>query len=362
MDDSSAAIDFDPTSPALVAGERLGLWRLLQVLGDSPSGVWWRAQHLRSGHAAHLLAYHRAADAGAVLLRMAQSEGQPWTHPDVAWPLDSGLLPDGRPYVVMPALDGEPLTRVLPEASLRQRLQWGLQLCELLLLAQAKGLSLVELDPSLLWVGSQRQLRLHALALVRLDAGALRMGSLEGQLCVAAQALQCPASARGKPGSATGLVFSVGTLLCWLVNGRLPDGGEPTGAVLTSLSQWLTLPSAARAELDALLHQAVDVDPARRPPDLEQLALAIESWLERSGALAATAAGALTPAEPEALPITSPVERAAPRMPVARPPAAEPAEPDASSNERVPRWTLGLLLLILVLVALAVLTGQRATP
>ena len=137
--ETTGDIDFDPTSPALGAGERLGVWRLQQHLGQVPSGHWWRVQHAKGTQTALALVYDRAEDAGAVLLRMAQSEGQPWLHPDVAWPLDSGLTAGGRPYVVMPALEGEPLMAAPASASLRRRLEWAMQLCELLLLARAKA-------------------------------------------------------------------------------------------------------------------------------------------------------------------------------------------------------------------------------
>ena len=300
--------------------------------------------HALGSQQALVLVYARAADAGAVLLRVAQAEGQPWSHPDIAWPLDSGLTGDGRPYVVMPVLEGEPLLQAMASTSLRRRLDWVLQLCELLLLAQARGLALVELDPSLLWVGPQQQLRLHALALVRADAQALRLGSLQGQVSEAAQAFHCPFNLQGTPGGAQAQVFSVGMLMCLLVNGRLP--GEPLPAATTTvqaLTQWVSLAPAARAALDALLRDAVQTDPALRPADLGQLGSAVEAWLEQTGASAGTGAGGL--AAPPPLAADEPTASTVPAPPLVQSPPAPP--PPAAP----PRWLLGALLLAALAVA-----------
>ncbi len=282
-------------------GDRLGVWRLDAHLANVPSGQWWRAANALSNQPVLVLLYRDPGDAGAVLLRMAASEGQPWQHPDVAWPLDSGLGHGGRPYVVMPRLEGQPLLDGLMSASLRRRLEWVVQLCELLLVAREQGLSLVELDPSLLWVGPQHQLRLHALAMVRRDAKTQSLGALRGQISHAAQALHSPHAQHGAPGDDGAQAFSVGMLMCLLVNGRLPlnavnapgtDGAaaaHDVGDALTPLTQWLTLRTDVRDALQTLLHRAVDADPAKRPPHLAALAEAVDVWLDLSGGIVTSA-------------------------------------------------------------------------
>lgn len=344
-----SSIDFDPSSPALVAGERLGVWRLQRPLSDVPSGQWWRATHTMSPQGALVLVYSQAEDAGAVLLRVAQAEGQPWSHPDIAWPLDSGLTGDGRPYVVMPLLDGEPLLQAMASTSLRRRLDWVLQLCELLLLARAKGLALVELDPSLLWVGPQQQLRLHALALVRADAQALRLGSLSGQVSLAAQGLHCPLALQGQPGGAQAQVYSVGMLMCLLVNGRLPSEPAPVGGTVQALTQWVSLGTAARAALDSLLRDAVQADPALRPRDLDQLASSIEAWLEQTGASAGTGAGVLEAPSGEPLRPADAAPAPSPATPAPAPvPHENPAPDEAPASLR---WVVGGLMALALLIA-----------
>ena len=293
-------VDFDPHAEGAKAGDKLGVWRLEQALAEVPSGRWWLAQHSLSQQGAWVLVYARAEDAAAVLLRIAQTEGQPWQHPDISWPLDSGLTGEGRPYVVFPLSEGEPLLLAVRQASLRRRLEWVVQLCELLLMAETAGFGLIELDPSLLWVGPQQQQRLMALALVRSDAKAQRMGSLQGQLCHAAQALACPegqARAPGVAGDAAAQVYAVGMVLCLLVNGRLPQQAEPAAAPVQALSQWLALKPEARAALDELLHRATAADPKARPADLAELAEAVEEWLDASAGMAGTEAAALDAAQ-----------------------------------------------------------------
>ncbi|MFO1251243.1 MAG: hypothetical protein U1E77_08965 [Inhella sp.] len=163
-------------------------------------------------------------------------------------------------------------------------------------LAETAGFGLVELDPSLLWVGPQQQLRLMALALVRADAKAQRMGSLQGQLCHAAQAMACPEAQARAPGvasSGAAQVYAVGMVTCLLVNGRLPHQTEPANAPVQALSQWLALKPEAREALDGLLHRATAADPKQRPADLGELAEAVEGWLDASAGMASTEAAAL---------------------------------------------------------------------
>ncbi len=325
-------------------GERLGVWRLEEQVAEVPSGHWWRATNAASGQPVWLLAYRDTQDAGAVLLRMAASEGEPWQHPDIAWPLDSGLTHGGRPYVVVPLLEGSPLLSQLAAVSLRRRMEWVVQLCELLLVARGQGLSMVELDPSLLWLGPQQQLRLHALAMVRTDAQAQSLGPLSGQISRAAQAFQSPQAQAGSPADALSQTYSVGTLMGLLVTGRLPGVDASTPDPLSPLSQWLTLRAEARSALDALLHQATHPEANQRLPDLQALAEAIEVWLDLSGGMVSGVGGLSSPAAlspvpvPAAAPASLPSDALPQTVPVAPRPAPSPSAPPrvASTPEPAP--------------------------
>ncbi len=74
---TTPAVDFDLGSSGSQPGDKLGVWRLHNPLAEVPSGRWWLAQHSLSNQGAWVLVYARAEDAGAVLLRIAQTEGQP---------------------------------------------------------------------------------------------------------------------------------------------------------------------------------------------------------------------------------------------------------------------------------------------
>lgn len=325
-------------------GERLGVWRLEEAVAEAPSGQWWRASNASSNQAAWLLRYAQAADAGAVLLRMAAAEGQPWRHPDIAWPLDSGLTHTGHPYVVMPLLEGLPLLSQLGAVSLRRRMEWVVQLCELLLLARGHGLSMVEIDPSLLWLGPQQQLRLHALAMVRTDADAQSLGPLKGQISQAAQALQCPQARPGEPADAAAQTYSVGMLMGLLVTGRLPGSDTPVGEALHPMGQWLALRAEARTALDALLHKAVHPDPSQRLPDLQTLAEAVEVWLDLSGGMVSGVGTLDTPPTSMPAPLSAPTPPAWPAadgeaLTVPMAPLAAPARPSGAPGASSPAPT-----------------------
>ncbi|MBH9553604.1 hypothetical protein [Inhella gelatinilytica] len=272
------------------AGEAVGGWTLRQSLSETLSGHWWAAAQRKTHQPGSILVYNRVDDAGAVLVQAAQAEQQGWRHPDILWPVDSGLTPDGRPYVVVAGQDGEPLLHAVKSASLRRRLEWVVQLCELLLIAETAGHALGELDPSLLWVGPQNQLRLVALALTRRPSGK-PLSDRPAQRSRAAKAFLCPEHTGPAPGGASAQVFAVGVLMALLVTGRLPYPVAVDSS--RALPQWPALKPLARAELDDLLQRAGSPEPELRPRDVADLALEIEFWLDGSEGGATTEAGAL---------------------------------------------------------------------
>lgn len=326
--------------------ERLGVWRLHEPVAAVTSGPWWRVEHVLGRQPALALRYEAPADAAAVMLRMSQSAGEPWRDARLAWPLDAGLSPDGRAYVVMPTQDGLPLLAALATASLRQRLGWVSQLASLLHEADERGLRLMELDPSLLWIDAQQTLRLQALALLPAQAAGQGLTPLQGARSSAAAALHgLPLHA---PGSAADLVQALSRLLCLLVTGRLPGDAQPPRAPVTMVSDWLSLRASERSRLDALLDDLLHADAGAAPASPSALAARLEAWLTDDADAAADAADA---ADVAVTPQAGAASAAPPR--IALPPVVPPTPPYAPAWQAPPRRGPAAWLWPLTIVALA---------
>lgn len=271
------------TVQPLAAGERLGVWRIVAPLQPVASGRWYRAEHgLASDEQAAVLVYEQPEDAATVLLRFADDHPglHLLQHIDIALPLDSGLTPQGHPYVVMQWLEGQPLLPAAMQLPLRKRLQMVLQLCELLQAVHEHGQVLRELDPSMLWMGPQQQMRLMAQGLAPMmpDSEAAVHG-----FSVAAQALISPELREGQPAHLASEAYAVGMLMCLLVNGRLPgqEAGMAAhiGAPVQSLAAWVSLRASERLSLDAMLQKATAPDMLDRHVSVQVLADDIAAWL-----------------------------------------------------------------------------------
>ncbi|QPF72031.1 hypothetical protein G8A07_03180 [Roseateles sp. DAIF2] len=263
----------------LVAGERLGVWRIVQPLHGCDTGRWYRVEHqLAQGEPAALLVYQRSEDGQAMLLRLAEQVPQlaALRHPAMVAPLDSGLTPAGHPYLVMAWPEqGQPLlgpgAYALP---LRQRLQLLLPLCDALQAAHDEGLLLRELDPGLLWLGAGPQLRLLSLGLAELGA----VPESRPRYTPAALPFVAPELRDGAPPTLASEAWALGLLACWLINGRMPRP-DANGVLLPAASRMAALHTAERFSLEALLLKAMAESPAQRHASARELGEDLRAWL-----------------------------------------------------------------------------------
>ncbi len=117
-----------------------------------------------------MLVLPRCQRTAGVMLRYGDLAGEldQIRHPGIAVPTDSGVTAGGQPYLILDWAGGRPLTQSRARLSLRERLHVLVQLCDALRHVHQEGWLLSEVDPSLLWIGSDLQLTLMGLGLVRM--------------------------------------------------------------------------------------------------------------------------------------------------------------------------------------------------
>ena len=353
--------------PLLMEGEALGVWRVRAALYRSDGGgQWYRARHaLDVDRYAAVLVLPRGERGAGVMLRYGDlaSELDQLKHPCIAVPTDSGITAGGQPYLILDWAGGKPLTMARGKLSLRERLDVLLQLCEALRHAHQQGWLLSEVDPSLLWVGTDRRLTLMGLGLVRMPdpddpfERGMSPGTTQGYVS--------PEMQMGLPPSLSSEVYGLGALLCMLVDGRLPCELGNSFEDASMASAWPALSPLERLSLDALIHKAASPLQAMRHVSAEALADDLRAWLAGNSHSALT----VTP-----MPVIAPSTEPAPVAAAAARPARvasfqssqlsqplqaaqEPAEPltvDSSVQPlRAPRHGVRLAVAALAMASLA---------
>ena len=140
-------------SPAAMVGTAVGPFELLEHIGEGGFGDVFRARQIAPVRRTVALKILKPGmDSHAILTRFEQ-ERQALAlmdHPGIARVLDAGVTPDGRPFVALEFVPGEPIntycdSRRLP---IRQRIELHKSVCEAVQHAHQRGIIHRDLKPS----------------------------------------------------------------------------------------------------------------------------------------------------------------------------------------------------------------------
>lgn len=142
------------------AGDSIGPYRLVDVLGEGGMGVVYRAEQvspIRRDVALKLI--RRGLDTDRVVARFDQERQAlaRMEHPSIARVLDAGASADGRPYFVMELVQGAPITEFCDteRLTLRERVELAIAVCHAVQHAHQKGIIHRDLKPSNILVARQ---------------------------------------------------------------------------------------------------------------------------------------------------------------------------------------------------------------
>jgi serine/threonine-protein kinase len=259
-----------------------------------------------------------------------------------------GLTADGRAFIAMELLDGEPLHRHLAGGPLPVRIavEYGRQLAAALEAAHAAGVIHRDLKPANVIVGRDGRLKLVDFGIAKLAGTVAPTRTATGVVLGTPDYMSPEQCAGQRDIDARSDLYSLGCVIFAMLTTVPPFQGE-TGAVI-GMHQFVAPPRlrarcpSASPALEAVVDTLLAKSPAARFQTASEVAVALAApavvELRSSAGVAVTA-----DIKPEEAP-TAPSIHVAPRpAPAPPPPPIPPAIADAKPTSRRTAWILGIV-------------------
>jgi eukaryotic-like serine/threonine-protein kinase len=221
--DDGALVDVED---APTPGGTVGVYRVLENLGEGGGGAVFAGEHALLGRPVAIKLLHRRLAQNPELARRFLSEARAASrlrHPNVVDVTDFGVLDDGRPYMVMERLHGEPLDKKLarsgpldPAAALLVAREVALALGA----AHDGGLAHNDLKPSNVIVLDGSTDEAPKLKLIDFGAASL-VGTTEELLC-GTPAYMAPERVLTEPSDGRADLYALGVMLYEMIAGAKP--------------------------------------------------------------------------------------------------------------------------------------------
>ncbi|MDP3506159.1 MAG: protein kinase [Myxococcales bacterium] len=275
------------TKPLLLGdqlvGRRVGEYEVLEPIGEGGMGVVYRGIHplIKKRVAIKVLKPGAATDAGHVKRLLAEAEAvNAIGHRNIIDIFGLGQLDDGRPYIVMEFLEGEPLdaylraNRSLP---LDEVLSLLLEVASPLAAAHAKGVIHRDLKPSNIFRCQQAD---GGPYLKLLDFGLAKKAMEGGSSAQTSQNLiagtpnyMAPEQVRAVPVSPRTDIYAFGVMAYEILTGSVPyDGQTPMDVMMAHVTRPVpsvrTLVPSLPEEVDRLIRRMMAKSPEDRPASM----------------------------------------------------------------------------------------------
>lgn len=280
-----------------LSGVTVGSYRLLRELGRGGMGSVYLAERADGTYqqkvAVKILQENIFTPALAERFRQERQILARLTHPGVARLLDGGVLPDGRPYLVLEYVDGLAIDRYCTEhnLSIKERLRLFVRVAEVVQSAHQQLILHLDLKPANILVTSSGDPRLLDFGLARILSDADARAEITMRLLTPRYA--SPEQATGAPLGVASDIFSLATLLYRLLTAALPypiEDATPLEAVRIINETAPTVPSkvipALKGDLDTILMQALRKEPERRYPTVAAFSEDVQRSLDSLPVLA----------------------------------------------------------------------------
>lgn len=267
------------------APTELGPFQILELLGEGGSGVVYGARGPDGGEVALKVLREELGLEPRELTRFVEEAGRMRrvSHPGIVPVLDVGMLPDGRPYLVMPRLRGHALSERLASGgpfALEHAMRLFSGVASALGALHDAGLVHRDVKPeNVLHLEAEDRLILLDLGIAR-DTDAIASTTTRAGLTRGTPAYMAPERIFGRSATIRSDVYELALLFYIMVVGKLPwEGEDPRGRLCPKhpLERGVSVPGP----VVNVLFAALDVDFDRRPASVVDLVTQLEQALER---------------------------------------------------------------------------------
>jgi len=255
-----------------VIGESVSHYKILSRLGAGGMGVVYEAEDTRLGRKVAIKFLPDDATADADAIQRFQREARvisSLNHPHICTLYDIGSH-DGKQFMVMELLDGQPLKDRIARGALSidDVLELGAQIADALDAAHSQGVVHRDIKPANLFVTKRGTIKVLDFGVAKLSE-AVRTGdgmttTIGGSdqttigTTIGTVAYMSPEQARGQEIDARSDMFSAGVVLYEMATGQLPFQGPTVATIFESLlTRAPTPPSQLKAEIPPELNRII---------------------------------------------------------------------------------------------------------
>ncbi len=308
--------DETATTATSLVGERIGPYTVVRLIGMGGMGAVYEATRADDQYQKRVAVkiVQRDIDSEVTLARFRRERQilASLEHPNIATLHDGGVMPDGRPFLVMEFVDGAPITawcnaRALP---LHERIALFRQVCAAIHHAHKNLVIHRDLKPGNILVADDGTVKLLDFGIAKLlssddaDGPDRGMPLTRGGARAFTPEYASPEQLRGETLTTASDLYSLGVVLFELLTGRRPHQAKsralvdieravldtptprPSSVLTDQMGQFITGQSAARlrqriqGELDSITLTALHLEPGRRYPSVEAFSDDLRRYLD----------------------------------------------------------------------------------
>jgi serine/threonine-protein kinase len=277
--------------PTSSSTSRIGPYRLIHELGQGGMGVVYLAERDDQFHHRVAVKIVRHGLDTPEMLERFLAERQilaSLSHPNISRLLDGGVTGDGRPYLVLEYVEGEPIDVYCKRLGLssRERVRLFLQVARAVHYAHRSLIVHRDLKPNNILVTSDGQAKLLDFGIAKiLDASALPLSGPAPQtqtgIWVMTPEYASPEQVRGEPITTATDVYGLGLVLYEILTGEKAQAVPSLApAVLDRVICETDPPRRLTGDLERIVAMALRKEPERRYASAERLADDLSRYLD----------------------------------------------------------------------------------
>jgi hypothetical protein len=283
--DGARLLPADGADPLL--GETVGSYRIAALIGAGGMGRVYLAVHPNIGSRVAIKVLSLECASRPELVERFFAEAQLVNrirHEGIVNVIDLAMLPDGRPYIVMELLSGEPLSALIERNGRLEAAHAVALACAMLdalAAAHERGVVHRDLKPDNVFVTRQGRVVVLDFGIAKLlpqsTVGAERISpATRTGAVLGTPGYMAPELIQGRPTVPATDLYAVGVILYQALSGRLPFGGE---SLFELMHKHVSATPPPLREMRPVIARAMAKDPAMRFAGAHQMAEALSAAL-----------------------------------------------------------------------------------